>query len=1711
MNSFVNVQVRVLAGQAMSQLAAMQAQLNGMQKGFNNASRGSSMFGSSLGSLKLDAFGSKVQWVGRQLEYNFTLPILAASGAAMKMALDNETAMKRVEKVYGDASHGADMYKKEIASLRQNFVALSNAYGVNQKEVLDVAASWAAAGASGLALAKSVDLTMQTMILGEMDAASATEALIAIQAQYGQNVKELTHTIGILNMVENETGISLQGLVQGFARAAGVARSGGVTVRELAASLAALVPATGSAAQAGNALKTIYSRLLSPTEEMVQVFKLMGIEYTSNTWKSATLTEQLHILAQKFQGLSDKQKGVVSSVAASRWQVNKFEVLMRDLLNTHGYYQRAINSTAKDTKVYAQIQKELNTVLDSNPRKLQIMWTTLKNGAADIIQPMIPMLLWLVASITKVVTAFSNLSPGTQKFVVICLLLLAAVGPIVRMFGAFILLINQLAFVVNFLLAPFRLLIGLFFSLVKVPVMLFIRMFGAGMAAGITSVVRMFTVFSGWIWKQVLLIAAQIGIGMGMGMSRMAAVVSGILIQITALFGAFWRGLQAMFIAGARALGVVWRAGLAAIAAIQRAWAMLMAIQWRVLFSGLLTVVGRGLVAVLTLFRNIIPAIRAASLAIAAAFSSPWVAAAAVVIVIILAFWKEIQKIWKIGSEWVVKITMQAFNALPGGIKNALIAVVTLVQRAAMAVYNAFSWMNPWAHHSPSLVENVTSGMAAIKKQFSGASAIVAIFNRAGFTLESFGKAVERLKRIADLQEIASQRKDLAEVAASAIPQFNKLVSVLFPLKDLLKQIGDQVARQQSVVDGWKSKLDAANAALDRQQAALQKLQDVADKYQQRLSDAQARLDKFASTPIKGMKAMSDAIFNNEMQQKKLRLEMMKMEDAVGPLDKLQGKIDAINGQIEMLSGEQNALRSAGAGSEILKYYDDQIGKLDEQQKAIQDQAKPLQDMSDALDELARKGEMLDLENSLKFDPLKRQIDDAANSMKELPFDQILAGVISNKAEVEKLTAAYNNAKAAVDAQQAAVDAATAARDAIQAKYDAESAKLQKLQDDYSAVEAKVRDVESALNDMTTAAKKAAEAAKGADGGGGKLSPGAQNFLAGAGGNFPDPGGFSQIGREGGIGDQSKLIDDFTKEMQEKTKNMFGMFDFLEPVKKAWNTAWGWLKTNVGGMFGQLGSEIKGHFGDIGNPFEKFKSWVDTAKSIGKGIMDAIKMVWDLIGPNVVETGKQAWAGLKDAFKDIQPEIAKFRDLIKPAGEAIGNVWKVLKPILMVIIGIIAVLVKALWGALSGAIGPFFRAIGDLIAGIIKIIRGILEFIIGVFTGDWAMAWTGIKDIFSGIWQAIWGVIKNMVNMIWGAIKGFFKAIWDAAVWLWDELVGHSIIPDMVNGIIQWFKNLVQWGKDLWNTITLFIKSVWDNLWAKVIEKWNAFKANITAAFITLKAALQATWNALKDALKAAWDWVWNQVKSKIDWAKDKVTTTFNNIKTGATIIWNNLKTALKSAWDWVWDQIKSKIDWAKDKINGVINAIKGFFDNLKKGWQIVVDDIKKKVDDFVDKMRGIKDRFSFSGLFDGMKSAFKSAINWIIEKWNNLSFPGISVGGAQLSPSIGTPDIGYLAKGGMIASRAMAVVGEGRRGYPEYVIPTDPMHRRRATMLYGKLGSELGVAQGGGAVPQTSATHSEQTHLHFHGDLVFPNIKTTDDADQFIRHLESLAGGGGN
>lgn len=130
---------------------------------------------------------------------------------------------------------------------------------------------------------------------------------------------------------------------------------------------------------------------------------------------------------------------------------------------------------------------------------------------------------------------------------------------------------------------------------------------------------------------------------------------------------------------------------------------------------------------------------------------------------------------------------------------------------------------------------------------------------------------------------------------------------------------------------------------------------------------------------------------------------------------------------------------------------------------------------------------------------------------------------------------------------------------------------------------------------------------------------------------------------------------------------------------------------------------------------------------------------------------------------------------------------------------------------------------------------------------------------------------------------------------------------------------------------------------------------------------------------------------------------------------WSAISSAAKATWNW----IKKNWPLILAILTGPVGLAVLF---VTRKWNTIVS--------FFSKLPSRIGKAS-AGMFDGIKTAFRSAINFIIGGWNGLRFgipsidthiPGVGkVGGT----SVGVPQIPYLAKGGHILGAGWAMVGE--------------------------------------------------------------------------------------
>jgi phage-related protein len=236
-------------------------------------------------------------------------------------------------------------------------------------------------------------------------------------------------------------------------------------------------------------------------------------------------------------------------------------------------------------------------------------------------------------------------------------------------------------------------------------------------------------------------------------------------------------------------------------------------------------------------------------------------------------------------------------------------------------------------------------------------------------------------------------------------------------------------------------------------------------------------------------------------------------------------------------------------------------------------------------------------------------------------------------------------------------------------------------------------------------------------------------------------------------------------------------------------------------------------------------------------------------------------------------------------------------------------------------------------------------------------------------------------------------------------------------------------------------------------KKSATFRAIVQKVGAALKAAAQFVAKNFVPALKSIVTWVKDHVvpviktmikyfgpglliaaiKLVISWFKDHFMATVSNVARG-------VRDKVASITDRI-GRIASKVKSVASGVRAGVNRVNSEIGNIYSKAKSVVSKVTGKFGDLVSWFRNSPGRIGRAarGMFDGIVSAFRSAINRVIGSWNRLRFtvpsisiPGIgSIGGM----SFGVPQIPYLANGGIVTGPTLAVVGEAG---PEAVVPLD-------------------------------------------------------------------------
>lgn len=387
---------------------------------------------------------------------------------------------------------------------------------------------------------------------------------------------------------------------------------------------------------------------------------------------------------------------------------------------------------------------------------------------------------------------------------------------------------------------------------------------------------------------------------------------------------------------------------------------------------------------------------------------------------------------------------------------------------------------------------------------------------------------------------------------------------------------------------------------------------------------------------------------------------------------------------------------------------------------------------------------------------------------------------------------------------------------------------------------------------------------------------------------------------------------------------------------------------------------------------------------------------WDTIKAKAIEV----FSHFKPLLDVVKAAFQNLMDSVGPIIESLKTLWQSLVPLLQKVGAVVGAVLAVAFGVLIGVINGVIAAIGPLINAFINFIDfvvNMVNFIVAIFTGDFAGAWEYLQDAAQSTLDFFVNIFTALIDFVLGfvdAIIGFFHG-------LYMTLVGNSIIPDMVNAIVEWFQNMFQWVIDIvmmivegivdafmfiYETVSNYTEMVWEiitSVWDFIKDTFaNALAfivALVTGDFQGMRDAINAQMENVKNLISNIWKAIDSFLSKTLGGIWDTIKNIFGNIFSTISNILGNIRSTVSNIWNGIRNTISSVVNGIRSVITSVFNGIRNTISSVLNGIRSVVSNVWNGIRNTISNVvNGIRNTVSniFNGLVGIVSSAFSRVRN---------------------------------------------------------------------------------------------------------------------------------------
>jgi TP901 family phage tail tape measure protein len=376
-------------------------------------------------SARLKNFGSKAQAIGSKISRKLTMPLTLVAGASVKLAVDFDKSMTKIESLVGIAGD-------EVAKMGETAKKMATDTGRSASEAADALFFITSAGLEGEQAMNVLNASLQAAAVGLGDTATVADLATSAMNAYGADTLGASDATDVLVAAVREGKLESSELAGAMGSVLPIASNMGVSFNEVGAAFAAMSRTGTNAAVASTQLRGILNGLLKPTKEAEDALSGMGLSSADlrQTIREDGLLATLEILKTNFEGNDEAAAKVFGNVRALSGVmdllgagVDSTREIFAEMNKVQGATATAFDATSQSASF--QLQKALTGVRNS-----------LTEVGGTLLSAVLPHIQKFTSFIQGLVQSFMNLSPQTQSLVLGLTAIAAALPAILSVAGA---------------------------------------------------------------------------------------------------------------------------------------------------------------------------------------------------------------------------------------------------------------------------------------------------------------------------------------------------------------------------------------------------------------------------------------------------------------------------------------------------------------------------------------------------------------------------------------------------------------------------------------------------------------------------------------------------------------------------------------------------------------------------------------------------------------------------------------------------------------------------------------------------------------------------------------------------------------------------------------------------------------------------------------------------------------------------------------------------------------------------------------------------------------------------------------------------------------------------------------------------------------------------------------------------------------------------